>query len=161
MFGRCEAPCLARHLNRVPWAAEGRGIAEVEVGDLIDGQSVEESGCKHVDALGNFRSPKAHELRSEQASCLQVSSDTGAKRRSTGVVGFVVVHRALYGEGLKAFAFGLILPQPGPSNDTIKDLDDLRSERARELALSAYGVLACRSALLMGGGSKRVGRYAG
>ena len=98
---------------------------------------------------------KAHELRSEQASCLQVSSDTGAKRRSSGVVGFVVVHRALYGEGLKAFAFGLILPQPGPSNDTIKDLDDLRSERARELALSAYGVLACRSALLMGGGSKR------
>jgi hypothetical protein len=62
-------------LDRVPGCAEGRGVGQVELADLLDGHGVEQGGGVDVDAFGGFGASGADELSAEELARSGVAGD--------------------------------------------------------------------------------------
>jgi pimeloyl-ACP methyl ester carboxylesterase len=140
-------PGLGGELDGVPGAAERWGIRQVEVVDLVDGEAVLDGGGEDVDAFGDFGAEVADELGAEQQASAGVAGDPDVDGGGAGVVGLVVVRGGVGGEWLVAGGRGLAVADAGCGGDSVEDADDLGTDDAEELAVSADGVLAGHPAL--------------
>src|SRR5271166_1615940 len=68
-------PGLGAELDRVPGAAERRGVGQVQVADRLDGHGVEDRGGGHVDPLGDLGGPVLEQLHAQQAAARPVASE--------------------------------------------------------------------------------------
>jgi len=128
-YGRIRfgAPSLASHLDGVPRAAEGRSVAEIEIGDLVNRHFVKECRREYIETLRHLRAPGPHDLRSEQATGTDVSGHTGVKLSCPRIVGLVVIHRAHCRKRIEGFSLRFVVPEAGTRKDEVEDLDHLRS----------------------------------
>ena len=55
IFAEGFIPSLSSYLDWIPWAGEWRGIAQVEVIQLLDLHAVVEGGGKNIYTFGDFR----------------------------------------------------------------------------------------------------------
>jgi len=78
-------PGLGADLDGVPRGAEGRGVAEVEVADLVNGQSAVDRCGGDVDPLGDLAAEPAHQLDAEEPSSRYVDSRELTVVRERGV----------------------------------------------------------------------------
>jgi hypothetical protein len=62
------APRLRRDLNRVPRAAEWRGVAKIEIIEVLDQSFLKQRRSDNVDPLRDFRLAVADDLGAEQTA---------------------------------------------------------------------------------------------
>lgn len=67
-------PSLRGCLRGIPGAAERRGIAEVQIVQLLDLHFVKYGGGEDVDALRRFRLPMTEQLSAEWPPTLLIAS---------------------------------------------------------------------------------------
>ena len=73
-------PGLGGQLYGVSGGAEGRGVGQVEVGDLGDAHLLVGCGGVGVDSLGDLVSQPAGELGAEQSAACGVAGDADGDR---------------------------------------------------------------------------------
>src|SRR5450756_2503071 len=148
-------PVLGTDLDRVPRAAQGRGVGQVEVADLIDGHAVEDRGGGDVDPLGDLRVLVAEQLDAEEAAGGPVAGVPHVDAVAAGIVGLVVVGLGADGDRVVPGRESLVVAEAGAGGGLVEDLHDLGAEAAGELPAAVAGVLPGDAALLVGGGAER------
>ena len=84
-------PGLGAHLDRVPRAAQRRGVGQVQVADRIDGHAVEDGGGRDVDALGDLGVLMPEQLQAQQPPGSAVAGDPHGDAVAAGVVGLMII----------------------------------------------------------------------
>lgn len=123
----CSGPRLRGYLYRIPWAAERRCIAEIQVVELFDRQLLEQRGCEHIEALRDFCLLGADYLRSQQSPSGVVTGDAKLQRHRPGIVGFVIVRFCLDCQRVKARFPRFGVADPRARNRKVENLQALRA----------------------------------
>ena len=84
-------PSAGRPSARHPGRAQGRGVGQVQVGELGHGHLVEEGSGVGVDALADLGTEPAHQLRAQQSTGATVAGHADRDRVRARVVGLVVI----------------------------------------------------------------------
>ena len=69
-------PSLGTHLYRIPGTTHWRGVAEIEIIQVINGHVSKKCSCKDINAFGDFPVNVADHLRTQETAHLAVSSHT-------------------------------------------------------------------------------------
>ena len=131
----------------------GRGIAEVQAGDLLNGHAGQDGGRGHVYPLVTL--PGADALRAEKPVGLPVGHELQHDHSGAGHEVLPVRRRGQHADGIKAGLARGVFREAGAGHAEIKDLADGASEDAGEFILSAADVHSGGAALLVGGGAER------
>src|ERR671913_1427784 len=88
--GNVVGPGLGGELDGIPWAAEGWGVAQVQVVEAIHGHAVEKRVRWGVDAFGDLGVVVADQLGAEQLPARPVAGNTQVELVGARVIRLVV-----------------------------------------------------------------------
>jgi hypothetical protein len=123
-------PCECSVLDGVVGRAEWWGIGEVQLGDVVNGAAVEDSGGEDVDAFGDLGWQVADELGAEEFAGGGVAGDALGDGCGAGVVDLVVVGLSWGCERPVSGGCGFFVAESGGRGDEVEDPYDLGSERS-------------------------------
>lgn len=116
------APLLRAQLGWIPWAAQWRRIAEIEIAEIFHRHSMKKPSSEYVDALGHLGAPVSDDLCSQQLSGVCVAGDSNSQLVCTRVVGFVVPSDGLDRKRIEPCCFGLMSRSPVRAAASLKTL---------------------------------------
>ena len=90
-LGEFRAPSLGRHLDRIPWAAERRRVAKIEIVEIVDARVLKYRGSDDVDPLRYLGFSIAEDLTAQQPASSPIPRQVDSKRHRARVIGFMVV----------------------------------------------------------------------
>jgi hypothetical protein len=76
---RIDVRNVGFHLNWIPWTAQRRRIAEVEITDFFDGHPVMDCRGENVYAFGDFCSVMTNNLRPQNTTRSPIASDAATQ----------------------------------------------------------------------------------
>ena len=148
-------PGLCTHLHGIPWAAERRRVAEIEIIQIFDAHAVEKRRCEYIDAFRHLRPPVAEDLRAQESVGPAIARHPDAQFLCAGVIGLVIPGFGLDSDGIKSRSARFGFAQARPRDRQFEDLHGLGADRTREEALPANRVLAGYTPLLVCGRAER------
>src|SRR5215207_2268079 len=148
-------PGLGGELDGIPGAAEGWGVAQVQVVEAIHGHAVEQRVRWGVDAFGDLGVVVADQLGTKQPPRHSVPGDSDVELVGARVIGLVVELGRADRQGVKPGRGCFLIAQASAGHRQFEYLDDLGAQRPSELPIPTDGRLAGHPALLVGGRAKR------
>src|ERR1700733_8175159 len=141
-LGEFRAPSLGRHLDRIPWAAERRGVAKIEIVEIVDARALKYRGSDDVDPLRYLCFPIAEDLTAQQPASSAIPCQADSKRHRAGVISFMVVGFETCRYRVEPCLPCVSLAKAGARDRQVEHLQALRSQRAREYPIAANRILA-------------------
>jgi peroxiredoxin len=126
-------------LDGVVGRTEGRGVGEVQVGDVLDLAAVEDRGCEDVYALGDLGCQMADELGAEEFAGDGVAGDALGDGCGAWVVDLVVVGFRAGCERVVSGCAGFGVAESGGCGDQFEDPYDLGDQAAAFTATAIDG----------------------